>query len=1167
MESAESLSCFVCVFAYLINYSDSLLYSIPEALPQDHLIGNIAKDYDIRSKVSEENFRNLEYFFLDLEAEHLKYFSIDSKSSDLKVNEPMDYETVCQFSSTQSCTFILEVASRSSLDTSFLKISVTIELLDINDNPPKFSSTSVTLQFSESDVVGTKLPLDRATDSDSANFSVGHYELQPIGVPFHIEEIDDELNLVLEYALDRETVSAYLLELIAFDKGEPPLNGSIVVNVDVLDANDNKPKFSKEKYTVTINENVTVNEVILTVNATDKDLNENAEIFYSISTNQAQNVMNKFAVNETTGDVYIKSKIVYTSDEPIKVTILAKDGGARPQTASVIVEVTVEDSVNVQPEISLNLLSTSGSAEASEYASIGSVVAYFKVFDPDGGRNGLIDCTVESEQFEKQGLDSKEYKVIVISPLDREVADKHNVSIVCHDLGVPQLSVSANFTVDVLDENDNAPKFTQESYESSIKENNNEGYAIVQVHAKDADEGKNADVAYYIDPSNRTDFDINALSGLITASKSFDREERSEYKILVTAVDSGNPQMSSSIIVTLTIQDENDNSPVFEKEIFEYYIPESDGKVNTVLGTVLGKITATDSDLGGNAYVMFSMVGNLTEMPFDVLPDGTVKTKSELDREQNEKYIFQVMAIDNGREVRRSSVVNVTVHVTDINDNYPFIVYPNDESFVKRITYQTPAKTQIMKIDAKDNDFDKNAALLYRINSRNDSSKFEIGRQGEILVARRLEETDIDTYFLDISVSDQGNPPKSTSTIIRIEVLAKNVTAVAAMADGKESGNIVIAAVVISVTVVFAIGITVIIFLVKRRGDIKRKFFERPTTVQNSSPDRLDNFAPTVLANGNTQKVFHNGHVPRLLPTAPSPDVTDSKPYKDVKFQETVHVREKSFDSTMESTHEQQTVEKHRLASLRLQQAFIQNSGKQWTSQSELPCDMGKDGKRQEDHHSDLSAETATYDSGMGGSVSDTGDIRLNQLQQIVRQSGRRGKPPHKSHGGHFSSPTNAPKIIARGHSNGTNMAPERPPPLKNNPYRNMTSPHKMHSATTNMPHLSPPISPVPFITSSPTPCSMNQNSFITAPSPTKYMTEKLSPTRHSPSKNTVQDLLMYKNFQNGLRHTNRRQIVDESVDTTQFDDDDSTTSGSYYIDNTVEDWKQSHPPISDIYV
>lgn len=73
------------------------------------------------------------------------------------------------------------------------------------------------------------------------------------------------------------------------------------------------------------------------------------------------------------------------------------------------------------------------------------------------------------------------------------------------------------------------------------------------------------------------------------------------------------------------------------------------------------------------------------------------------------------------------------------------------------------------------------------------------------------------------------------------------------------------------------------------------------------------------------------------------------------------------------------------------------------------------------------------------------------------------------------------------------------------------------------------------------------------------------SSARHSPSVSVVQDLLMYKKFQSGLRMPNGRLTVDESVDTTQFEDDESTTSGSYYIDNPVEDWR--HAPVSDIYV
>ena len=171
-------------------------------------------------------------------------------------------------------------------------------------------------------------------------------------------------------------------------------------------------------------------------------------------------------------------------------------------------------------------------------------------------------------------------------------------------------------------------------------------------------------------------------------------------------------------------------------------------------------------------------------------------------------------------------------------------------------------------------------------------------------------------------------------------------------------------------------------------------------------------------------------------------------------------------------------------------------------------------------------------------------DLRMSQLQLLVKQNGRRGQPPHK--------PSKPPRVIVRGHSHGSDKPPERPPPLKHNPY-------KSKSPVQSPVHFSPAVSPSLYATSSPTPCSQNQASFFSTPSPTNFL------DRQSPSKNVVQDLLMYKKFQNGLNLPNGRLGVDESVDTTHIDDDGSSTSGSYYIEHPVEDWK--NPPVSDIYV
>lgn len=888
MESTESLSCLICMFSYLINYSDGLMYTIPEEQPLATLIGNIAKDEDIRSLVSEDDFNNLEFHFLNLDNKYLTYFTIDSTSSDLRIKEALDWEVICEFSTTFSCPFTVDVAAQSKIGTFFKKISVTIVIEDINDHPPKFGSSVLALTLSESEVTGKSIEIDSATDSDSANYSVQSYDIVEADVPFRAEfqkNSDDPstLHLVIDGKLDRETTDNYYFMLVAIDGGDPPLNGTIMVNITIEDANDDRPLFEQSVYKVRVKENYPLNTTFLNVTATDLDIGRNAEISYHLNTQQSQEIKDIYRVNSSTGEVYLAQHLEYVSDNAIQVKIDAIDNGERPLSSHTVVEVTVEDSENNAPVIDINLLSNSESAETTEYASVGSVVAYVEVTDLDGERNGLVSCSLsENAYFGLQAMEAKEYKIIVFSTLDRELVDKHNVTIVCHDFGVPKLSSSSNFTVIVLDENDNAPKFTEDTYRSTLIENNDDGSTIVQVYARDADTELNGRVSYYLDLETSESFSINAKTGLITAKEQFDREERARYEFIVYATDAGNPPLSSTATISVTIGDENDNAPMFINLPFVYYIPESQSKE-----TVLGKITADDKDEGGNGYISYSLVGNYSELPFEVLPDGTLKTLDRFDRETVARYEFKVMAIDNGKDIRLSSIENITVYVTDINDNVPIIIYPQDMNVVKYITYMMPAQTQVMKIEAEDADEGRHAELSYSITDRNDSNMFEMGRNGEVYVARRLTEADVDTYFLEILVADQGTPPKQVWTKVTIKVLMKNSTTIAIDDGSVDKQNIIIAVIVIVVTVAIAAAILFIIWIVWSHDLQKRKYLESRPGHHNGDND--SGFSSTGgRKSPDTMKIFDNG----LLPSAPiltpiAIDRTDGKA-KDVTFQVSV---------------------------------------------------------------------------------------------------------------------------------------------------------------------------------------------------------------------------------------------------------------------------------------
>ena len=831
MESADGVSCLICVFSYIMHYSHAISYYIPEEQLPGTPIGNIGKDFNISYLASEAELNDMEYFAS--ETDIMKHFSIDKSTSELTIKEKIDREEICKFSKNDfSCPVTIEVFAKSI--NSFLeKIEVTINVEDINDKAPYFLKDTLNIEILESDRPGSTFDLDIAQDDDSSNYSVKAYSISPPQNLFRVnfEETEDNtiLQLVLDADLDREIEDHYTLQLIASDGGDPALSGVMTLNITILDYNDNKPVFDKPVYEVKVKENIAINTTIVTVYAEDDDLGPNAEVSYSLNELQSEDIMNKFEINEETGALKVIGPLEYTEGKVYKISVKATDHGQRPQSSQVTVKVTVEDSENNAPVIELNVFSPSGNAEVSEAEAIAYVVAYVKVIDGDQGRNGNTSCTLDHHFFGIQSYKPNEYKVIILNKLDREDIKTHTVTVICEDEGVPSLSAVATFNVNVIDDNDNPPEFTFPNYTASIKENKYEGYIVVQVQAKDADAGQNGKVSYYLHPDEKGNFSINEETGLITAAKSFDRENLSSYEFPVFAIDAGSPQMSSSAMIYVTIEDENDNDPVFEKD---YEFPVQEGNLKQ---TVLNKVSANDLDADLNGYVTYSIDKNYEDLPFQVLPDGTVKTNDILDREDTPKYVFRVLAIDNGVE-KRTGTASVTVLVTDINDHHPVIGYPRAEQhIINYVTYMAPPQTQVLKVAATDKDEGKNAELTYTIDKRNDSNIFRIGNRGEIIVAKKMFESDVNWYNLGVIVSDNGSPPKTDSTNITICVLMKNLTSdlTRQAAQSQDNQNVVIAVVVVVVTLVMAATILLVIWIVRRLDLRKQKYLENNN---NTSP-------------------------------------------------------------------------------------------------------------------------------------------------------------------------------------------------------------------------------------------------------------------------------------------------------------------------------------------
>lgn len=157
--------------------------------------------------------------------------------------------------------------------------------------------------------------------------------------------------------------------------------------------------------------------------------------------------------------------------------------------------------------------------------------------------------------------------------------------------------------ITVLDENDNSPLFARSHYETSIREDLQEGSAVLELFAMDADEGPNGEVIYLLIDNTWGAFTINSVTGAVSTTKSLDRERKSQYVFRVMATDSGILGPRNSVVtVIIHIEDANDNSPFFlQNPIIAYVSPQ------TVVNQAIATVRASDLDLGLNGAVSFSL--------------------------------------------------------------------------------------------------------------------------------------------------------------------------------------------------------------------------------------------------------------------------------------------------------------------------------------------------------------------------------------------------------------------------------------------------------------------------------------------------------------------------------------------------------------------------------
>ncbi|KAM8732168.1 protocadherin gamma-C5-like isoform 11-T11 [Acanthopagrus schlegelii] len=648
--------------ACLSSASAQLSYSVSEELNPGSVVGNIAKDLSLTAEgIVQRRLRVVS-------ESTTQYFEVKQATGELVIKQKIDREQMCELTST--CSLNLQILLENPLDIH----RVVVDILDVNDNSPQFSTSNISLEISEAAAPGTKFRLESAHDPDMGTNSLRTYHLATND--FFILKVETKSDgskfpeLVVDKALDRETQASFRLMLTAVDGGQPEKSGSTLLLIKILDVNDNAPVFDEPVKRVRLLENVTRGTLVTKLNATDADSGSNGDISFLFSKYTPEGVRSLFSVDPKSGELSVKGVVDYEKAAAYHITVQARDGGSPAMEGSCNVIVDVIDVNDHAPEVTL----TSVHSPVREDSAPGTVIAYISTRDLDSGLNGKVTVTVQPGlPFKLNSPYEKHYSLVTAGNLDRETVAEYTVVIKATDAGSPPLSSQITFVVELSDVNDNAPIFSQPSYSVDIPENNAPSAPIAVVSATDPDVGDNARISYSILPTMvqgspiSSYVYINPESGHIYSMRSLDHEQLNAFRVEVQARDAGVPQRTANVTVHVFVVDVNDNAPVIvhpahpKDKRLELTVPPSAGP-----GHLINKLVGVDADSGHNAWLFYSIAPGPNAGMFRIgAHSGELRTARKwAEEEVGSTYDIMIIIQDNG-DPPKSTSVNITVTVDE----------------------------------------------------------------------------------------------------------------------------------------------------------------------------------------------------------------------------------------------------------------------------------------------------------------------------------------------------------------------------------------------------------------------------------------------------------------------------------------------------------------------
>ena len=495
-----------------------------------------------------------------------------------------------------------------------------------------------------------------------------------------------------------------------------------------------------------------------------------------------------FEIIETTGMIRTRRVIDREElDDCMYSTscVMSQEVMVKPYTYFKIIpiEIRIDDVNDHAPQFPQSRLTL----DISESVTVNTTFSIPTAEDPDSGVFGIYryELITPTDTFgiKVNSLPdgSKDVRVIVLKSLDRENYDFYSIQIRAIDGGNPAKSGTVTVDISVVDSNDNSPVFDKELYEAQIYENLDIDTPVIQVHARDHDEGANGVVYYSFEPHTQANFGqflgLHNGSGLIYVKGPIDYETHKSFHLTLVANDLGKNSVPDYTKVNIAIMDINDNAPEISVNTFTDNhvgrVPE-----NVLPGHTIAYVGVSDPDSGRGGNVSCDI--DNSNFRIQVRPNSgsvgfEIVSAKQFDREEQQDYIVVVRCEDHGSPQQTSSV-RVSIRVTDANDNTPYFK-PNSTLFAISVNENNKIGDIIIKMNTSDRDTMQNSAIRYSMEAIDDTPENAIAIDLITGVITAKVEFDFETrnfYQYRVIATDQGDPPRYAVTTLNLNIVDQN---------------------------------------------------------------------------------------------------------------------------------------------------------------------------------------------------------------------------------------------------------------------------------------------------------------------------------------------------------------------------------------------------------